>query len=414
MAHSIPFNRVTFETTTTGTGAVTVGAAVDGYCTPAEAGITDGTVATWLIRDGDDFEIVQGAYTASGTTFARTTVRLSKIGGTPGTSKINLSGSAVVSIVECAEDIGLQLIDYEEFTSNDTWSKPAGAKLVFVQVVGGGGAGASGTCGSSASNRPGGGGGGAGMVVEDWFHAASLSSTESVTVGASVTGATGVTHGTAVTGTTGNNGNPSAFGNLLKAFGGIGGSGHVSSTANGGTPGLWVATGRIDVTDVGALWNAANGAPGRGGNGQAGSQGVGGARGGLPQFLGGGPGGGGGGGGISTTNTVFDGGAGGAGHDGAGGGAFSQTSTAIGGGGTAGTGNASSPTAGGAGTAGTSPFFGAGGGGGGAAQTATGAAGGAGAAPGGGGGGGGATRESQTSGAGGNGARGAVRVWTYG
>src|SRR5581483_4173877 len=109
-------NRVKVNTGTTGTGTVTLGVATtNAFCTFAEAGVSDGQVVTYCIEDGNDFEIGRGTYTASGTTLARTTVLLSKIGGTAGTSKINLSGSATVRIIASAEDFGGQGIASLDF-----------------------------------------------------------------------------------------------------------------------------------------------------------------------------------------------------------------------------------------------------------------------------------------------------------
>lgn len=105
MAVSSPFNRVKVVTSTTGTGTVTLSSAETGYAGFSEAGVTDGSVVTYLIEEGNDFEIGQGTYTASGTTLSRDAVRLSKISGTAGTSKMNLAGAAKVSIVDAAEDM---------------------------------------------------------------------------------------------------------------------------------------------------------------------------------------------------------------------------------------------------------------------------------------------------------------------
>jgi microcystin-dependent protein len=93
---------VKVATPTTGTGSVTVGAAEPGYLTPAEAGAVDGRVYTWRLDDGDDFEIFIGTYSSTGPTVSRDTVLVSKIGGTAGTSKISLSGSATLSSVPVA------------------------------------------------------------------------------------------------------------------------------------------------------------------------------------------------------------------------------------------------------------------------------------------------------------------------
>ncbi len=100
------FNRAKVNTATTGTGTVTLGAAVStAFCTFAEAGVANGNVVAYVIEDSNDFEIGIGTYTSSGTTLSRDTVRLSKIGGTAGTSKINLSGSAVVYLSPAKEDM---------------------------------------------------------------------------------------------------------------------------------------------------------------------------------------------------------------------------------------------------------------------------------------------------------------------
>lgn len=115
MATSLLFNRVKVSTTTTGTGTVTLGAAIAKYCTFAEAGVANSNVVTYLIEEGNDFEIGRGTYTSSGTTLSRDTVLLSKISGTSGTSKMNLAGLATVSIIAAKEDL-----DVNDFTEDTT------------------------------------------------------------------------------------------------------------------------------------------------------------------------------------------------------------------------------------------------------------------------------------------------------
>jgi len=98
MAHKY-VNRAWMTTATTGTGTVTLVAAVSGdHYTFAEAGMSNGDTANYVIRDGDDVEMGVGTYTSSGTTFSRDTVTSSRISGTAGTSKISLSGSATIFI----------------------------------------------------------------------------------------------------------------------------------------------------------------------------------------------------------------------------------------------------------------------------------------------------------------------------
>lgn len=94
-------------TAATGTSTpITLGARYsDLFMTPAEAGAVDGRTYTWLIVDGSNFELVKGAYHSSGTTMDRTKVLVSRIAGTLGTSKISLSGTAQVRIVEAAVDM---------------------------------------------------------------------------------------------------------------------------------------------------------------------------------------------------------------------------------------------------------------------------------------------------------------------
>lgn len=95
---SFAFDRVRFNTATTGTGTITVGSAVSGFMTPASIGVPDGTILSFYILDGTNWEKSTGAYTASGTTLARTLVRSST------GSLLSLSGSAVVIVSPGADD----------------------------------------------------------------------------------------------------------------------------------------------------------------------------------------------------------------------------------------------------------------------------------------------------------------------
>jgi hypothetical protein len=97
------YNLAGMSTPTTGTGTITLGFALDGLLTFADAGVQDGDVITYAINDGDNSEMGIGTYTASGTTLARTTIYKSTNGG----SAISLSGSAQVFITAAAEDFVL-------------------------------------------------------------------------------------------------------------------------------------------------------------------------------------------------------------------------------------------------------------------------------------------------------------------
>ncbi len=99
-------NRVWLNTSTSGTGTITLGSVKSAdYFTMAEAGAKNGGVYDYVIIDGTNVEIGEGTYTSSGTTFSRDTVSASRIGGTAGTSKISLSGTASIFITIRAEKV---------------------------------------------------------------------------------------------------------------------------------------------------------------------------------------------------------------------------------------------------------------------------------------------------------------------
>jgi hypothetical protein len=86
---------------TTGTGTLTLGSAVSGFLTFADAGVADGEAVFYSIRDGANSEVGRGVYTASGTTLTRTTIYESTNGG----SAINCSGTQEVFVTLPAESI---------------------------------------------------------------------------------------------------------------------------------------------------------------------------------------------------------------------------------------------------------------------------------------------------------------------
>lgn len=108
-------NRAKQTTATTGTGSITLGAAVDGYQTFAAAGAT-GTVR-YTVEDGDAWEIGSGA--VSGSTLTRT-LDESSTG-----SLLNLSGDAVVYVTAAAEDI-VQPSDLATVASTGAYSDLSG------------------------------------------------------------------------------------------------------------------------------------------------------------------------------------------------------------------------------------------------------------------------------------------------
>lgn len=93
------YNLARMTTATTGTGAITLGSAVSGYLTFALAGVADGDVLSYAIKDGTSSEIGTGTYTASGTTLSRTVTK-----STNSNAAITLSGTAEVFVTARAED----------------------------------------------------------------------------------------------------------------------------------------------------------------------------------------------------------------------------------------------------------------------------------------------------------------------
>src|SRR6056297_3359241 len=93
-------NRAKMSTSTTGTGAITLGLAEDGYQTFADAGVTDGDTVRYVIEDGSNWEIGTGTYTASGTTLSRTVSESSN-----SDAAISLSGAAIVFVSAVETDV---------------------------------------------------------------------------------------------------------------------------------------------------------------------------------------------------------------------------------------------------------------------------------------------------------------------
>jgi len=93
-------NRAKMSTSTTGTGTISLGSALSGYQSFAQAGITNGQTVRYAIEDGTNFEIGSGVYTSSGTTLTRNVTESSN-----SDNAINLSGSGEVFITASAADI---------------------------------------------------------------------------------------------------------------------------------------------------------------------------------------------------------------------------------------------------------------------------------------------------------------------
>ena len=94
-------NRAKMTIASGGAGDITLGTAVDGYQTFADAGVSDTDVVRYTIEDGDDWEIGTGVYTASGTTLARTPTESSNSG-----NAITATTDSVVFVTAAAADLG--------------------------------------------------------------------------------------------------------------------------------------------------------------------------------------------------------------------------------------------------------------------------------------------------------------------
>lgn len=99
------------NTSTTGTGTVTLGSAVTGFRTVAGASIADGSLVSYAIIDGTNRETGTGVVGASGTTLTRV-LRASTTG-----SLLNLTGSALVGIVANADDFLPDVYPASKFAS---------------------------------------------------------------------------------------------------------------------------------------------------------------------------------------------------------------------------------------------------------------------------------------------------------
>jgi len=105
------YNLGRMTTVTTGTGTITLGAAVSGFLTFAQAGVADGDVVAYGIADGANSEVGTGTYAAAGTTLTRAVTR-----STNANAAISLSGSAQVFVTPRKED----LISASESQSQNT------------------------------------------------------------------------------------------------------------------------------------------------------------------------------------------------------------------------------------------------------------------------------------------------------
>jgi hypothetical protein len=92
-------NLACVQTTTTGTGTITLGSAISAHVSFADAGIPDGATVSYGIEDGAASEAGRGTYDADTGTLTR-----GAITSTNSNNEISLSGTATVCVSAIAED----------------------------------------------------------------------------------------------------------------------------------------------------------------------------------------------------------------------------------------------------------------------------------------------------------------------
>ncbi|MFZ2470647.1 MAG: hypothetical protein WAW52_01770 [Methanothrix sp.] len=115
-------NLVRVVSSTVGTGAITLGAAVSGCLTFAGAGIADGSIVSYGITDGINSEVGRGVYNAG--TLSRSLILASTNSG----AAINLSGSEQVFITVLAQDVP-SMEGWYRFWNTATYVSPTSFSL---------------------------------------------------------------------------------------------------------------------------------------------------------------------------------------------------------------------------------------------------------------------------------------------
>lgn len=165
-----------------------------------------------------------------------------------GTISVPTGSSSTVGVLECGTGTtcsggvistsGTSIVSVHKqvFTSSGTYTPCTGLLYGDYIVVGGGGGGG----GVNNSNPVAAGGGGAGGIAEIIASAATVGSSQSITIGSAGTGG-------ANTGGTGGTGGTTSMGSIISATGGNGGVGSTSGNTSGGTGGTG-SNGALNLT----------------------------------------------------------------------------------------------------------------------------------------------------------------------
>jgi hypothetical protein len=122
------YNLARMSTATTGTGTITLGSAISGYLTFANAGVADGDFVSYGIKDGANSEAGFGKYTTAGTTLTRNVVK-----STNSNTAISLSGAAEVYVTALAADFPFP----DNYLSGLTMSNNGGVPNSQIDIVAG-------------------------------------------------------------------------------------------------------------------------------------------------------------------------------------------------------------------------------------------------------------------------------------
>lgn len=225
------FDLARMTVSSSGTGTITLNAAVSGFLTFDLAGCSTaaaGQAVTYAIADTAASEIGSGTYTSSSLSLTRGSVH-----STNGNNAINMNASAIVLITPQAKGI-IGKVNIQSFTANGTYTPTTGLISALIECLGSGGAGG-GVVGSSIGLL-GGGAGGAGGYSRSVKLSSQIGASQAVTVGAAGAGVSGATGGT---------GSATSVGALVSANGGSGADAYGGASLGVGGAGGAAGTGDI-------------------------------------------------------------------------------------------------------------------------------------------------------------------------